>query len=63
MEFLGEGDLHLPPGWGSIPLREMLSIPYPRDPVVILEIRHLRHHPEALAAYRELLPRAAGASR
>jgi sugar phosphate isomerase/epimerase len=62
MEFLGEGDLHLPPGWGSIPLRDMLSIPYPRDPVVIIEIRHLRHHREALAAYLELLPPAAGAA-
>lgn len=54
MEFLGEGDLHLPPGWGSIPLREMLSIPYPRDPIIILEIRHLRHHQEALISYRDL---------
>jgi len=63
MEFLGEGDLHLPPGWGAIPLREMLSIPFPRDPVIILEIRHLRHHQEALAAYRKLLPPAAGAAR
>lgn len=56
MEFLGEGDLHLPPGWGSIPLREVLAIPYPRDPVVIIEIRHLRHYPEALSAYRAFLP-------
>ena len=62
MELLGEGDLHLPPGWGSIPLREVLAVPYPRDPVVIIEIRHLHHYPEALAAYRSLLP-AAGAVR
>jgi sugar phosphate isomerase/epimerase len=60
-EFLGEGDLHLPPGWGSIPLREMLSVPFPRNPVVILEIRHLRHHRGALAAYRDLLTQAEGA--
>jgi sugar phosphate isomerase/epimerase len=63
MEFLGEGDLHLPPGWGSIPLRQVLAIPYPRDPVVILEIRHLHHHAEALAGYRALLASSAAADR
>lgn len=62
-EFLGEGDLHLPPGWGNIPLREVLSVPYPHDPVIILEIRHLRHYQEALAAYRELLLPGPGAGR
>jgi sugar phosphate isomerase/epimerase len=55
MERLGEGDLHLPPGWGTLPLLDVLSVPYPRDPIVIVEIRHVRHYREALATTRRLL--------
>jgi len=36
---VGEGDMHLPPGWGAIPLEEVFAIPFPRDPAVILELR------------------------
>jgi sugar phosphate isomerase/epimerase len=55
LELLGEGDLHLPPGWGTIPLAEVLAVPYPLDPAIILEARHPRHHAEALATTRDLL--------
>lgn len=53
---LGLGDLHLPPGWGAIPLPEVFANPFPRDPIVTLEIRaaFFPHAAEALAATREL---------
>lgn len=56
LELLGEGDLHLPPGWGTIPLADVLAVPYPRDPAIIVEMRHARHHAEALETMRGLLP-------
>lgn len=55
LELLGEGDLHLPPGWGSIPLAEIMAVPYPCDPIVIIEMRHVGHLAEGLAATRDLL--------
>lgn len=55
-ELLGEGDLHLPPGWGTIPLADVLAVPYPRDPAIIVEARHARHYAEALETTRRLLP-------
>ncbi|MDO3648390.1 sugar phosphate isomerase/epimerase family protein [Nocardia mangyaensis] len=55
LELLGEGDLHLPPGWGSIPLTEVFSTAFPRDPAIIVEMGHARHYAEALATTRALL--------
>jgi len=55
LELLGEGDLHLPPGWGTIPLADVLAVPYPRDPAIIVEMRHARHYAEALETTRGLL--------
>lgn len=55
LELLGEGDLHLPPGWGTIPLPEVFATAFPRDPAIIVEMCHPRHHAEALATTRELL--------
>ncbi|WP_236796150.1 sugar phosphate isomerase/epimerase [Amycolatopsis sp. GM8] len=55
LELLGEGDLHLPPGWGTIPLAEVLAVPYPREPAVIIEMRHARHYAEALETTRGML--------
>jgi sugar phosphate isomerase/epimerase len=54
---VGDGDLHLPPGWGAIPLEELFAIPFPRDPPVILELRaHFAENAaEALATTRRLL--------
>ena len=53
---LGLGDLHLLPGWGAIPLPEVFGNPFPRDPIVTLEIRaaFAPHAAEALAATRAL---------
>ena len=53
---LGLGDLHLLPGWGAIPLREVFANPFPRDPIVTLEIRaaFFPHAAEALATTRDL---------
>jgi sugar phosphate isomerase/epimerase len=63
---LGDGDLHLVPGWGVVPLAEVFTIPFPRDPIVVLELRpHFEeHYPEALAATQALValqPLSAGA--
>ncbi|HJQ46742.1 MAG TPA: sugar phosphate isomerase/epimerase [Amycolatopsis sp.] len=55
LELLGEGDLHLPPGWGTIPLADVLAVPYPRDPAIILEMRHARHYTKALENTRGML--------
>jgi sugar phosphate isomerase/epimerase len=54
---IGEGDMHLPPGWGAIPLEEVFSIPFPQDPTVILELRpHFAENAaEALANTRRLV--------
>lgn len=35
----GLGDLHLPPGWGSVPFADIAEIPFPRQPVSIVEMR------------------------
>lgn len=54
---LGNGDLHLPPGWGAIPLRDVFAVDFPQQPTVILELRpHFEEHlAEALATTRDLL--------
>ncbi len=53
----GEADLHLPPGWGSIPLAEALACLQDYDGYLTLEIkpRFYDHFGEALANARELL--------
>lgn len=53
----GDGDLHLLPGWGAIPLAEVFAIDFPQRPVVVLELRpHFTEHlDEALAAAEELV--------
>ncbi len=38
---LGDGDLHLLPGWGRVPLAEIMSIPFAQDPIAIIEMRAL----------------------
>jgi sugar phosphate isomerase/epimerase len=57
----GEGDIHLPPGWGRIPYREVFArLPdYQGD--LILEIKPGFHDylPEALASTRGYLSDAA----
>lgn len=57
---VGEGDMHLPPGWGAIPLEEVFATRFPQDPTVILELRpHFAENAgEALATTRRLLERA-----
>jgi sugar phosphate isomerase/epimerase len=57
---VGDGDLHLPPGWGAIPLDEVFAIRFPQHPAVILELRpHFRENAaEALAATQRLLAQA-----
>ena len=54
---LGDGDLHLVPGWGVVPFADVFAVPFPRDPLVVLELRpHFgEHHAEALATTREFL--------
>jgi sugar phosphate isomerase/epimerase len=54
---VGDGDLHLPPGWGAIPLEELFAIPFRQEPAVILELRpHFAENAaEALATTRTLL--------
>jgi len=56
---VGEGDMHLPPGWGGIPLDDVFSIPFPQRPRVILELRpHFAENAaEALANTRDILER------
>jgi sugar phosphate isomerase/epimerase len=54
----GEADNHLPPGWGRIPLREVLSLlaAGPHSPWLVMELRP-RYEPyldEALASARAL---------
>ncbi|NIO00421.1 MAG: hypothetical protein GTO49_36790, partial [Anaerolineae bacterium] len=46
----GEGDLHLPPGWGTIPFLEVFArLPdYEGDLVLELKPRYWEHYGEAL---------------
>ncbi|HEU0164590.1 MAG TPA: hypothetical protein VFQ54_06050, partial [Thermomicrobiales bacterium] len=37
--YAGLGDVHVLPGWGSIPFDELEKIPFPRQPIVNLELR------------------------
>ena len=40
---LGRGDLHLPPGWGTIPFEEVFrTIDFPKNPVFLMEHSHGR---------------------
>lgn len=63
----GLGDLHLPPGWGAIPLESVFRIEFPRAPIVLLELnsRFDEHLSEILATIRGLVhqqePASAGA--
>jgi len=52
----GRGDLHLPPGWGEIPMREMFELLVDYSGVVLLELRprYNRFLPEALENARSL---------
>lgn len=54
---LGDGDIHLIPGWGAIPLSDVFQIPFPRKPLITLEIRAelAEHFPEALATMRSVV--------
>jgi sugar phosphate isomerase/epimerase len=63
----GEGDLHLPPGWGSVPLDETFSAGgFNRRPIFILEVdvRYWRDDPEvareSVVAGNKLAALAAG---
>lgn len=63
---LGLGDLHLLPGWGTIPLAAVFGNPFPQEPIITLEIRaaFAPHAAEALAAthaLRALIPSATSA--
>lgn len=53
----GLGDLHLPPGWGDIPLESVFRIDFPREPIVLLEFTLLfyEHLPEILVTIRQLI--------
>ena len=58
----GVGDLHLPPGWGSIPYDAILA-DFPSPPVVLLMEIQPRYHdalPEAVAEARRLARLANG---
>lgn len=44
---LGEGDLHLPPGWGAIPFEDVFrAVSFPRRPVMLAELYPTRFLPE-----------------
>lgn len=55
---LGLGDLHLPPGWGRVPLAEAFAAgDFAREPVVMVELladRFVAQLPDALASARAL---------
>lgn len=55
---LGKGDSHMPPGWGEIPLRDLLGklIP-PFDGMMVLELRsrYFRFMGESLRVLKQLL--------
>jgi len=48
----GLGDLHLLPGWGAVPLDEVFAVPFPRRPIVLLEMRPAYFEHLELAACR-----------
>ncbi len=50
----GLGDLHLPPGWGTVPFKEIAMVSFPRKPVAIVEMREsfLEHATEIAATAR-----------
>lgn len=57
----GLGDLHLPPGRGTIPLEDLFrSVYFPRDPTCCVELcpEHYSLVPEALRAARKLMESA-----
>jgi len=65
----GEGDLHLPPGWGVIPLEATFAPGgFARRPIFVLEVEHRYWRddpavlPACLAAGRRLADRAAPAA-
>ena len=53
----GEGDLHLPPGWGAIPYKEVFARLSGYTGTVVLEIkmRYMEHLSEVLASTRALV--------
>ena len=57
----GRGDLHLPPGWGEIPMREMFELLDDYSGVVLLELRprYGGFLPEILENARRLCAKAA----
>jgi sugar phosphate isomerase/epimerase len=59
---LGHGDMHLPPGWGSAPLREIfVEIDFPRRPVLLVELetdRFIDHAATTLERCRSLIAQA-----
>jgi sugar phosphate isomerase/epimerase len=57
----GRGDLHLPPGWGEIPMREMFELLGDYSGVVLLELRprYGGFLPEILENARRLCAKAA----
>jgi len=59
---LGQGDLHLPPGWGEIPLREALERLPEYEGIITLEIRprYHDHLEEALQTARDLVASVRG---
>lgn len=58
----GLGDLHLPPGWGTVPFEEIATIPFPRNPVAIVEMREsfLEHATEIAASARAFAKKLSG---
>lgn len=59
----GVGDLHAPPGWGDVPLADLLAlVPLPEGSVLIYELapKFFRFIPETVAALRELALLASG---
>ncbi len=52
----GRGDLHLPPGWGEIPLRDVFRLLDNYEGVLTMELRprYRQYAGEALAALRDL---------
>jgi sugar phosphate isomerase/epimerase len=60
----GEGDLHLPPGWGAIPHVEALQQLPSYEGAYVLEIRprFFEHFAEALETARQIVHRATGAA-
>ncbi|MBC7220802.1 sugar phosphate isomerase/epimerase [Candidatus Bipolaricaulota bacterium] len=53
---LGKGDLHLPPGWGRVPLDAALALLGDYEGVFMLEYHYQRYRPQA----REILEAARG---